>query len=489
MNRLSITMLSVAFSLLLVSSPATADWDNIFGGAASDYARCVQQTSDGGYIIVGYTNSFGAGSTDVWLIKTDSNGTKQWDTTFGSSYGERAHSVAQTTDGGYIIVGETPFGSGGDDVWLIKTDSGGTMQWDQMLGGLGNDAGYSVRQATDGGYVIAGITESYGSGGEDVWLVKTDSSGVIQWDQPFGGTGDDLGFSVRQTSDGGYIVAGYTLSYGAGGADAWLIKTDASGSEQWNRTFGGTGDDYGYCVRQTTDGGYAVSGQNNSSGHNAWLIKTNSSGIQQWDRTYGGTGMEWGVSVDQTSDGGYIITGATDSFGAGATDIWLVKTAANGVKQWDQTFGGTYPEWGECVQQAGDGGYVIVGETFSFGTPAVYDVWLIKIDASELAGISLQSPADGAVLTAPPAFSWTPNAGSNNVFAVDLSYDWTFSWYWSTLQNMHQPISGESWAMPQPLWDFIPSGSFVYWRVRGADLSVAPLTIITGADVWWFYKL
>jgi hypothetical protein len=403
------------------SPPATADWDNIFGGAADDYASCVQQTSDGGYIIGGTTHSYGAGSADVWLIKTDANGTKQWDTTFGSIHSERGHSVAQTTDGGYIIVAETPFGAGMDDVWLIKTDSGGTLQWDQTYGGSGNDIGYSVRQTTDGGFVIAGFTESYGAGGWDVWLIKTDSGGVLQWDQTFGGSADDTGYSVRQTTDGGYVIAGFTKSSGAGGSDAFLVKTDAGGSEQWSRAFGGTGDDISFCVRQTSDGGYAVSGQNNSSGSDAWLIKTNSSGIQQWDRTYGGPGLEWGVRVDQTTDGGYIITGATDSVGAGATDILLIKTDSSGVMQWDRTFGGTYSEWGECVQQTADGGYIVVGDTFSFGTLGVYDVWLIKVDASELTAITLQSPANGAVLTSPPTFSWMPNAGANNVFAVDLS--------------------------------------------------------------------
>jgi cysteine-rich repeat protein len=216
-------------------------------------------------------------------------------------------------------------------VWLIKTDSSGNQVWNKTFTttpyGTPSDRGYSVQQTSDGGYIITGFA---GTGGGDAWLIKTDSSGNMQWNNTFGGSSSDLGQSVQQTSDGGYIIAGNTDSYGAGGGDAWLIKTDSSGNQQWSKTFGGSKYDTGLSVRQTSDGGYIMTGQTLSYGagsYDAWVIKTDSSGSQQWMETFGGSSNDFGSSVQQTSDGGYIMAGNTWSFGAGSGDGWLVKLA------------------------------------------------------------------------------------------------------------------------------------------------------------------
>jgi hypothetical protein len=193
-------------------------------GASLDEGRSVQQTSDGGFIIVGYTASFGAG--DVWLIKTDADGNKLWDRTFGGSMVDRGYSVQQTSDGGFIIVGWTwSFGAGGPDVWLIKTDADGNKLWDRTFGGSDWDEGYSVQQTSDGGFILVGWTWSFGAGGPDVWLIKTDADGNKLWDRTFGGSMVDRGFSVQQTSDGGFIIVGATTSFGAGDYDVLLIKS------------------------------------------------------------------------------------------------------------------------------------------------------------------------------------------------------------------------------------------------------------------------
>jgi predicted secreted protein len=373
---------SVNQNRALAQGPPGLKWNKTFGGPADDFGMSVQQTSDGGYVIAGSTSSYGAGASDVWLIKTDSDGNKVWDNTFGGSSDDVGMSVQQTSDGGYVIADSTSsYGAGGDDVWLIKTDSNGNEVWDKTFGGSSDDGGLSVQQTSDDGYVIAGYTSSYGAGGDDVWLIKTDSNGNEVWDKTFGGTSDDVGVSVQQTSDAGYVVVGYTGSYGAGGYDVWLIKTDSNGNRVWDTTFGGSSDDGGLSVQQASDGGYVIAGSTNSygaGGDDVWLIKTDSNGNRLWDKTFGDTSEDAAWSVKQTSDAGYIIAAFTMSHGAGGYDVWLIKTDSNGNEVWDKTFGGTPFDNGMSVQQTSDDGYVIAGSTSSYGAGGS-DVWLIKL--------------------------------------------------------------------------------------------------------------
>jgi hypothetical protein len=365
-------------------NPPDEEWNKTFGGKSSDVGYTIQQTNDGGYILVGYTSSFGAGSDDVWLIKTDSNGNMEWDKTFGGTESDSGECVQQTIDGGYIITGYTEsFSTGYEDtydVWLIKTDSNGNKLWDRTFGGRWDDFSYCVQQTTDNGYILTGGTHSFGAGGYDVWLIKTDSNGNELWNKTYGGKAYDGGKSVQQTNDGGYIIAGGTSSYSVSYYyDVWLIKTSETGDEEWNKTFGRVNSDVGYSVQQTTDKGYIITGKtccNDSGFYDVWLIKTFETGDEEWNKTFGGSKHDEGRAVRQTSDGGYIITGYTKSFGIVESDVWLIKTSETGDEEWNKTFGKSYLwEWGLSVEQTTDGGYIILGLT----SISEKDFWLIKV--------------------------------------------------------------------------------------------------------------
>ena len=359
-------------------------WSKTYGGSSDDYACAVIRTVDGGYAVAGTTFSSGSGLSDAWLVKTDAAGNVQWNQTYGGTNHDQASAAVQTSDGGYALAGHTmSSGSGLSDVWLVKTDGNGVLQWSRAHGGSGEDFAGSVVQTTDGGYALACSTESVGAGGYDMWLVKTYANGTFQWGITYGGAGDDFAVSLVQAVDSGYALAGYTDSFGAGDDDVWFVKTDAGGGKEWDRTYGGADADWASAVIQTEDGGYALAGGTYSwgSGHfDAWLVKTWADGVMQWDRTYGGYNDDGADAVAQTSDGGYALAGMTSSFGAGAGDAWLVKTDANGMQQWSRTYGGPTTESLSSMVPTSDGGYALVGGIYDFGSGSV-DFWLVKTEA------------------------------------------------------------------------------------------------------------
>jgi len=406
------------------STIETTRANKTFGGSGSDYARSVVQTSDGGYALAGYTDSFGP-STDFWLVKTDASGNELWNSTFGGSGGDWAYSVVETGDGGYALAGYTNSFGPSYDVWLVKTNSAGNHVWNRTFGGSGHDLAYCVVQTSDEGYAIAGYSTL--SGYYDFWLVKTDANGIEEWNRTFGGSGGDFAYSVVQTSDGGYALAGYTWSFGAGGNDFWLVKTDALGNHLWNRTFGGSGGDVAESVVETSDGGYALAGYTDSFGagnSDFWLVKTDAAGNHLWNVTYGGSSADYARSVVQTGDGGYALAGYTDSFGAGGQDFWLVKADASGNHLWNSTFGGASSDVAYSVVQTGDGGYALAGYTDSFGA-GVYDFWLVKI----------------------PAISWYETQTVTNLLSKTST---TLTFLWNTTGVPYGNYTLSAYATPVP---------------------------------------
>jgi uncharacterized delta-60 repeat protein len=377
---------TVLFVLLLASfGGAQQTWFKTCGEAANDEGYAVQQTSDGGYIIAGTTWSRGAGSADFYLIKTNASGDDTlWTRTYGGTRDEFGKSVQQTSDSGYIIAGyTTSFGAGMADFYLIKTNASGDTLWTRTYGGSEPDVGRSVQQTLDGGYIVTGLTSSFGAGYADVYLIKTNADGDTIWTRTYGGRQADEGYSVQQTLDGGYIVTGWTGSSGAGGVDVYLIKTNASGDTLWTRTYGRENHDAGNSVQQASDGGYIIAGYTRSLGteeKDVYLVRTNASGDTLWTRTYGGAEDDEGYAARQTSDGGCILAGTVSSFGAGGHDACLIKTDSSGTRLWARTYGGAEDDEGSAVQQTSDGGYIVTGWTKSFGAGQA-DVLLIKTDA------------------------------------------------------------------------------------------------------------
>jgi hypothetical protein len=387
MNK-NIVLLVLASAGMLsaqAQTPGSIQWEHSFGGTNADFANVTAATSDGGCIVGGYSysdvsgtkTSASFGSGDFWVVKLDANGNKQWDRSCGGTNLDRIHSLQQTSDGGYILGGisfsdasgtKTSPNSGASDYWIVKIDANGNKQWDKSFGGTSNEVLHSVQQTSDGGYILGGSSLSTVSGtktssnlgSSDYWIVKIDANGNKQWEKTYGGTDGDELHAVQQTSDGGYILGGFSFSgatgtktstnFGNGTSDYWIVKTDASGNKQWEKSFGGDDADKLHALQQTTDGGYILGGHSYS-----------------------------GMSGNKTS-GGF-----------GSHDYWVVKLDAAGTKQWDRSYGGEDSDELHSVQQMADGGYTLGGISTSHASgnklatnssSEFADYWMVKIDAA-----------------------------------------------------------------------------------------------------------
>jgi hypothetical protein len=293
----SILLIALISSFLMISVSSLeigprVEWNRTFGGLYGDGAWSLQETKDGGYILVGNTANQGYGS-DLWLVRTDGNGNLLWNKTYGGSGEDVGYFVNETKDRGFVITGSTSsYGMGNERLWLIKTNENGDLCWSRVFGGFvssSGDGGWSVDEANEGGYIVAGYAQSFGSGRKDLWIVRTDDQGKEIWDKTYGGTEDDVGMSVVQIRDGGFIVAGRTASEGSGGDDIWLLKINPQGDKAWSATFGGEKDDAAFQVVELADG-YALVGRTESGTSNKKiiLIRTDLVGKKLWEKSYKG---------------------------------------------------------------------------------------------------------------------------------------------------------------------------------------------------------
>jgi hypothetical protein len=334
------------FWLIKTDEYGNVEWNQTYGGKKFETAYSLVETSDGGYAIAGDTQSFGAGDSDFWLVKTDENGTVEWTKTYDKGADERAYSLVEASDGGYVLAGDISYSSddlgyGWSDAWLVKTDESGNLEWSRRYGGAGFDCAYGLVEASDGGYVLVGFTQVWGDGWNDFWLVKTDPNGNLDWSHTYGGDRPQNAYALVEASDGGYVLAGFTELSDAELSAFWLVKTDKYGYMAWNQTIG-VDYDYAWALVEVSDGGYALAGRTDylaPDGYDVVLIKTDKNGKVKWNQTYGSEMSEEAYSLVATSDGGFIIAGYTSSSGYEYPDCWLTKTDANGDMQWNRTYG------------------------------------------------------------------------------------------------------------------------------------------------------
>ena len=355
-------------------------WTATIGGDLNDAMVSVAEMPDGGFVFGGWTNSFGKGLEDVWVIRTDVNGDTLWTRVFGGERFDSGHSISAVSSGGSIVAGQTySFGHlNKADFWLIRLDDSGDTLWTRIIGGSRHDWAEYVTETTDGGFIVAGGTYSFGNGESDVWLVRLDSFGDTLWTRTYGGEEIDWAESVHETSDGGFILSGSTNRNGD--RNGWLIRTDINGDSLWTRSFGDTLTDSFHPVKEVSNGDFIMGGFSHRSGKGdeAWLIRTDDSGNLLWEKTFGDNGGDRIYDIEEMADGGFMVLAWTRSFGSGEHDIWLLRTDENGEILKSKFYGGELSDVAFSFQQTHDNGLILAGFTKSNGN-GQSDAWLLKI--------------------------------------------------------------------------------------------------------------
>jgi uncharacterized delta-60 repeat protein len=448
-------------------------WAKTYGGAGDDVPYSVRETSDGGYILAGDTTSYGAGGSDVWVLKLTSTGSVEWQKTYGGSRDDMAQSVEQTVDGGYIVAGRTDsFGAGRYDVWVLKLDSTGGVRWQKTYGGSYDDSARSIQQTSDGGYIVAGLTQyapdiQYAPNEwlmGNSWVLKLDSTGRIIWQKTYGG---GEAYSVQQTRDGGYIVGG----------NSWVLKLDSNGSVQWQKTYG---EEYyqflWVSVQVTSDGGCIVVEDRHyrfmQHGASLCVLKFDSSGSLEWQKGYESNLYTWAGSVQETSDGGYVVAGSVYGGFGSDSDFLLLKLNSSGSVDWGRVYGGGAGEDAHSIQQTSDGRYIVAGSTESFGAGGP-DFWVLKLDSH---GLVVWNEASGASTQTAGVDCWNSSAWVNatSVTPVDSA---------GTVQDTQvTPLDTNATIMVQAYYSMFPTATELVTTGAALTLGFVLMAVVAAVD-------
>ncbi|MBK8338575.1 MAG: T9SS type A sorting domain-containing protein [Flavobacteriales bacterium] len=483
----------MAFVFLLCSEVLSAQaapplvWQQTYGGTADEIGNSMVRTPDQGYVVAGFTISVDGdvsgqhGSRDLWAFKIDSTGTIQWQQTLGDVSWDEAHEVCRTTDGGYVLAGSmVPYPVLYNNAWAVKLDSAGNVLWDHPFGGSGNENLWSVTATSDGGSIAIGFTESNDGdvtgnhGGQDVWVLKLDPVGALQWQHCYGGTMHDWGKAILQAADGGYILLATAMSNDAdvsgnhGGSDPWLVKLDPAGTIEWQHTYGGTSSEDAFAVCATSDGGYVFVARTNSvdgdvsgnhGGGDCWVVKVDATGTLQWQHCFGGTLMDTPLDIVQLHDGGYAFTGNVyssdgDVVGSnGGQDFWVARLDAGGALVWQKPMGGSDGDSGGAIVPLPSGHFMLAGMTQSDdgdvqGFIGVRDVWLVELGEEDLSTAKPEQTGVSDLAIAPnPVNGWCQVSGAG--------------------------LDGAHFAVADVLGKVVLSGTFASAQ-KGIDLQVLP---------------
>ncbi len=444
--------------LLSISSLRAQDqpyiqWQKCLGGSSGDEANSIQQTTDGGFIVAGRSVSSDGdvsqsfGGNDVWIVKIDTAGDIIWEKSFGGSTWDEARCIQQTNNGGFIVAGHSNSNDGdvtgnhgNDDYWIVNLDSAGNLVWQKSFGGSGDEEAYSIQQTNDGGFIVAGWSNSNDSdvtgnhGNHDFWIIKLDSIGNLIWQKSFGGSNEDDAHSIQQTMDGGYLVTGASRSNDGdvtgnhGDDDFWVVKLDLNGGLVWQKCFGGTYVEYGHSGLQTPYGNFIIAGWTGSvdgdvSGNNGsadyWIIKLDSNGNLTWQKCLGGTDGDMANYISLTKGDGFIVTGSSISDDGdvsennGLHDYWVSKLDSTGNLEWQKSLGGSSQDDAYCIQQTADDGFIVAGVTHSSdgdisNSHGNDDYWIVKL------GVHVGTQISSAIASSVSIF---PNPVNETLYA------------------------------------------------------------------------
>jgi len=362
----------------------TNTWRRIYGWSGSETINHIEKTKDGNYILGGMTNSKGFGQDDFYLLKIDNFGNILWDFVYGGENDDTLNCIKETSDNGFICIGESySFGiANNKDLYIFKLNSKNEILWAKNLGGKDVDGGRWVEETSDSGYIAVGWTRSFGSGASDFYIIKLDSSGNLTWTKTWGGSAFDEAYSVIETEDKGYLVVGYTISFGKGAKDVAIVKLDDKGNICWYKTYGGSKDDVGVSIKKLEDGNYIVVGYTSSFGNgntDVYVIKIDNNGELIWEKIFGGEQDDIANDSIITSDGNLLIVGWTKSFSAKDRDIYILKISKDGNLIWQKNYGGENMDEGRTVVETNDKGYIVAGMTLSFDSLGS-DIIILKFD-------------------------------------------------------------------------------------------------------------